>query len=459
MAAAAADTSAEAAFTVEVLKSELRETDEIDKTAFTMYVLNVTRVAAAAAGDEQSWQVSRRYSQFDELRNLLCKLFPGAKSTAFPPKTTMGKLNPAVVERRTGELGAWVTAMLTHAESELRAAEPLLAFLEASDASAMVKPGAPAPSLVAQDIHGRTFDSAAHGDALIVYAAASRYNFQALEKFMKPSMDAIMRAHPALRCVIVSVADLRIVPAEARGMVGPVLEKVDSKNVGMTNKQFTDYASGKFNGFESYFIPDYSKDGEFLQQIGCTDANWTFRVFTVAGGKVCGSMQNSTKEIGAVTTKAFEDAIAAQPGVVAEWPDTAGGEALTVLQEGEVKVGARSKEALPLTLPAGLAGVGVEFNVKDGHSSIQFALTGAEGAKVLPTRTCECKEAAPFRVRASLPAGSAFEVVFQNDGRLRGKTVRYKVIAAPLPSPGESSIFVAAGGAAAGGADESKGAE
>ena len=39
MAAAAA----EAAFTVEVLKSELRETDEIDKTAFTMYVLNVTR--------------------------------------------------------------------------------------------------------------------------------------------------------------------------------------------------------------------------------------------------------------------------------------------------------------------------------------------------------------------------------------------------------------------------------
>ena len=455
--AAAADAGTAPAFTVEVLKSELRETDEIDKTAFTMYVLNVTRSAAATDGAEQSWQVSRRYSQFDELRNLLCKLFvAAAKAVPFPPKTTMGKLNPATVERRTTELGTWINMMLAHEVEALRGAEPLLAFLEASDSSAMVKPGAPAPTLVAQDIHGRTFNSAEHGDALLVYAAASRYNFQALEKFMKPAMDGIMAKHPSLRCVIVSVADLRIVPAEARGMVGPVLEKVDSKNVSLTNKTFNDanHANGglRFNGFESYFVPDYSEKGELLAQIGCTDANWTFRVFTVAGGNVCGSMQNSTKDIGAVTTKAFEDAIAAQPSVVGDWPVAAedggggggaeaAGDGVAMLMQGEVKVGARGKEVLAGTLPAGVAGLGVEFHVNDPHSSLQFGLLGVEGAKVLPTRTCECKAIKPFKVRATLPAGSAFEVVFSNDGRLRGKTVTYKVIAAPLPT---GSIFAAA---------------
>ena len=69
---------------------------------------------------------------------------------------------------------------------------------------------------------------------------------------------------------------------------------------------------------------------------------------------------------------------------------------------------------------------------------------------MLPSRACEASEARPFRVRAALPAGAPFDVTFYNDSRVWSKTVRYKVLAAPLPLPGGAYAAGDADGGAAG---------
>jgi len=132
-------------------------------------------------------------------------------------------------------------------------------------------------------------------------------------------MEEIMLKNPNLKCTICPITDLRIVPAEARSMVDPVIASVDGKNTYISNNNFAKAHPNQYNGFESYFCPDYTATGEMLKLIGCSDANWTFRVFLVAGGKVIGSMQSSTKNIGAECTRLLNAAIDAYPVVVKGW--------------------------------------------------------------------------------------------------------------------------------------------
>ena len=67
---------------IEILQSELRDIDEIDKEKFTVYILNI-----ALAGKD-TYQISRRYSQFHELMEEMTKQNPKVKEIPFPPKVT-----------------------------------------------------------------------------------------------------------------------------------------------------------------------------------------------------------------------------------------------------------------------------------------------------------------------------------------------------------------------------------
>jgi len=175
---------------ITILKSETRETDELDKKPFTCYIIRVD----FKSSDKQSFEIQRRYSQFHELKEVLLKCHPSTKVAAnqFPPKQFLNKLNPKTVELRTVQLATWMNELLTSHPD----AEPLLSFLELSPSSAISAAGAPAPVLEFTDIHGRIFKSENQTEQLIIYAAASRYNFQQLEKFIKPAMDDIVTKHP-----------------------------------------------------------------------------------------------------------------------------------------------------------------------------------------------------------------------------------------------------------------------
>ena len=94
----------------------------------------------------------------------------------------------------------------------------------------MVKEGDDAPKFVGVDIHGRPLDTSACKDELVIFAAASRYNFQKLTEFVKPAQADVLKQFPNMRAKIVSVADLRVVPSALRSKVEPVLRKVEGKD-------------------------------------------------------------------------------------------------------------------------------------------------------------------------------------------------------------------------------------
>ena len=72
------------------------------------------------------WLLSRRYSQFNELKDNLIKSYPAVKSITFPPKVLLGNLQPKVIAQRTTELGSFVTALLEHESKEIREAPELM---------------------------------------------------------------------------------------------------------------------------------------------------------------------------------------------------------------------------------------------------------------------------------------------------------------------------------------------
>lgn len=220
------------------------------------------------------------------------------------------------------------------------------------------------------------------------------------------------------------MADLRIVPPEARGMVKPVLAMVDAKNSSISNNSFRTKHPSYFNGFESYFCPDYTVEGELLKLIGCSDANWTFRVFLVAGGAVVGSMQSSTKNITGVCTSLLNEAISKNPEVVRGWPKDAKED---ILVEGETDVGRSSKVSIDGAGAKQGTQLGIEFGlVGNKHNDIVFSLE-VGGKLSLPKRTINCKDG--YKVRVSVENDGNFTLKFKNVGKVWNKKLKYRVVA------------------------------
>ena len=149
---------------VKVARTEVREGDDLnDGEKYAVYYLLIS------LDGRDPYEISRRFSQFNELKDLLCKAQAAVKEVPFPGKKIIGKLAPSVISKRAAELEVWVNALLGHSNDAIKTADPLLAFLEAKDG--MVKIGGDAPTPTFSDIHGRTFDPTAYGaDWLQVYS-------------------------------------------------------------------------------------------------------------------------------------------------------------------------------------------------------------------------------------------------------------------------------------------------
>lgn len=94
---------------------------EYDK-AIILYVINVLK-----KGDEKTYSVEKRYSEFDELNDQLSKIFKDLPK--FPPKTYFFKLKePNELETRRKNLEVFLKGIV--ARPELVNSEPLIRFLQ-----------------------------------------------------------------------------------------------------------------------------------------------------------------------------------------------------------------------------------------------------------------------------------------------------------------------------------------
>lgn len=364
----------------------------------------------------------RRYSQFDELKNCLAKAHPASKKLDFPPKVLLGNLQPKVIEERTNVLGTWINQLLSHAEEEIKNAEDLLAFLEAT--SAVVKEGDDAPKFVGVDIHGRPLDTSASKDELVIFAAASRYNFQKLTEFVKPAQADVLKQFPNMRAKIVSVADLRVVPSALRSKVEPVLRKVEGKDAMILVDSFMtgEGTESAHLSMESYFIPDYT--GDILKAVSCADANWTFRLFICLNGKVLSCFQSSQTKLHERYVAAVSAILKDSPIVVAPVP-AAGAAELKVIKEGTEQVGARKSFNIEFEMPAA-GDIVFTFDVPGGSTDFELLRCapagGGDEMKVMPKRSYSkgCKKRAPV-------GPGVYSLTWKPAGMLSKSTLNYSV--------------------------------
>jgi len=364
----------------------------------------------------------RRYSQFDELKNCLVKSHPATKALTFPPKVLLGNLQPKVIEERTNVLGTWINELLSHADEAVKTAEDLLAFLEAT--SAVVKEGDDAPKFVGVDIHGRPLDTSACKDELVIFAAASRYNFQKLTEFVKPAQADVLKQFPNMRAKIVSVADLRVVPSALRSKVEPVLRKVEGKDAMILVDSFMtgEGTDSAHLSMESYFIPDYT--GDILRAVSCADANWTFRLFICLNGKVISCFQSSQTKLHEKYVAAVSAILKENPLVVAPVP-AAGAAELKVIKEGPEEVGARKSFNVEFEMPAA-GDIVFTFDVPGGSTDFELVRCapagGGEEIKIMPKRSYSkgCKKRAPV-------GPGVYSLTWKPAGMLRKSTLNYSV--------------------------------
>lgn len=379
---------------VKFLETELREKDEIDKKAFTMYSLHVTKRVGEEVDSE--WDLFRRYSQFHQLMTVLGTSFPPSKALSdkkFPPKQSMGNLVASFVNERKNALQIWTSELL--ALPNITSSSDALAFFEAR--VGLMQKGSASPDITVTDLPGRDFDSKAFADHIIIYSAASRYNFSKLTQALTPPMNALVKKYPSLKYTTVSIADMREVPDKMLSMVNPILNKVDQQN--RVNAQAGYSASagseGCFDRSRMFFVPDYK--GNTLTKLGFEDANWTFRISMVFNGVVQCALQSSSKNFAQQMSGTIDDLVKDNPDLIAK--DLEGAGAGTDIKEESINIPARGSTDKKITVDAE-TWLAWDFSLEKAEH-VEFGLfyidgDGKEQVK-MPMIVVKAKKAIPYR--------------------------------------------------------------
>ena len=173
--------------------------------------------------------------------------------------------------------------------------------------------GDAAPTVAFVDITGETTGTDAYRDWVQVLSFADREASEALKAWMRPAQLAATRAHPELRVVYITFADLTAVPRFLRGMVRPVLEKMfENSNEDLAAAYREAGVEPDPDKVALIFAPDW--DGAHLATFGLGDAK-TYYAWIVSDGRVVEALDASTPDLAGRYAAAF-DAIAAKAAVV-----------------------------------------------------------------------------------------------------------------------------------------------
>ena len=171
--------------------------------------------------------------------------------------------------------------------------------------------GDAAPEISFVDITGEATETGAYRSWVQVLTFADRESSEVLKEWMRPAQIAATRAHPELRVVYMTFADLTSIPRLLRGMVRPVLEKTfENSNEDLAAAYREIGVEPDPAMVEFIFAPDW--DGAHLETFGLEDAK-SYHCWIVADGRVVAVLDASTPDREGHYAAAF-DAIAAQSG-------------------------------------------------------------------------------------------------------------------------------------------------
>lgn len=168
--------------------------------------------------------------------------------------------------------------------------------------------GDAAPEIAFDDITGEARKTSAYDSWIQVLSFADRESSETLKEWMRPAQLGATSAHPEMRVVYITFADLTAVPRFLRGMVRPVLEKTfENSNEDLVSAYRKIGVEPSPDKVELIFAPDW--DGAHLETFGLDDAT-TYYVWIVVDGRVVEALDASTTDLEGRYRAAF-DAIAA----------------------------------------------------------------------------------------------------------------------------------------------------
>jgi len=183
-----------------------------------------------------------------------------------------------------------------------------------ADERTPLQKGDAAPEISFVDITGNASETGAYRSWVQILTFADRESSEVLKEWMRPAQIAATRAHPELRVVYMTFADLTSIPRLLRGLVRPVLEKTFEDS----NEDLA--AAYREIGIEPdpdkvafIFAPDW--DGAHLEAFGLEDAK-AYHCWIVADGRVVEGLDASTPDQEGRFEAAF-DAIAAAASAAA----------------------------------------------------------------------------------------------------------------------------------------------
>jgi hypothetical protein len=286
----------------------------------------------------------------------------------------------------------------------------------------------PAPSCKLTDIHGRSFSPHAAQDWLIIYAAASRSNFQALTKFIKKANATVQQQHPALRSIFVSVADLRVVPESCHRQVLPMLKMIDSKTSASAASVFRKRSPDTVYAQENFFIADWT--GDTVKELFDDSATESFRVMIASGGgsgRVLAQFDKSTESIVAAYAQAIGVAVRENPAIAAPWLEI---EPKMDASSTTLKIKPGSVATVEVEVDSA-ALLGWHLEAEGTTRTMEVCITRADpaGAElIMPRIKVDCTAAAPHRQICRAPAAGKYLVQMYNTmSVLKSKKVTLRV--------------------------------
>jgi len=191
---------------------------------------------------------------------------------------------------------AWVVAIVALGSSAAVAEE-----------RAPLKKGDAAPDLAFVDITGESRETGHYRDWIQVLSFADRESSEELKKWMRPAQLAATSAHPELRVVYVTFADVSAIPRLLRRVVRPLLAKTfENSNEELETSYREIGVEPDPDKVEMIFAPDW--DGAHLETFGLEDAK-TYHLWIVVDGRVVEALDATTPDLANRYGAAF-DAIA-----------------------------------------------------------------------------------------------------------------------------------------------------
>jgi len=176
------------------------------------------------------------------------------------------------------------------------------------------------PDISFVDITGKSSATGDYASWVQVFTFADRESSEDLKLWMSPAQIEATRAHPELRVVYMTFADLASIPRFLRGMVRPLLEKTfENSNEELADAYRKIGVEPDPDKVEFIFAPDW--DGAHLSTFGLEDAK-AYHCWIVANGRVVEVLDASMPDLASRYAAAF-DAIAAASGAAAGSPAAA----------------------------------------------------------------------------------------------------------------------------------------